>query len=448
MENLVYQNTRLENRAYWLTILRWLFVVGVGLTTFATQRFIGLELPYRWIYIFTSAFILINLITYYLLNRAKGISGDNSRALKRIINFQTSGDLLVLAIIIHFAGGIENPFYLYFFFQMVIASTLVSPLDSYLQATFALFLMAITACFECIGIIPHYPLEGFIGHDLYQNKFYVLVSVIVFGTTSYLIVYLTISISSALRKQEEAYRQANIELNKKDAIKNEYVLRVTHDIKSHLAAIQTNLSVAAQLFKSSDKQKEFIDRAYSRSFRLTEFIKDLLRLTRIRLEDKFSGESFSLKDTLLKVAATLKSDATDKSIDFKTDISPEIDPFFGSAFSMEEVFTNLLSNAIKYTPKNGSVSLKAIRKGNEIHIEVTDTGIGIPEGEQEQIFDEFYRATNARKSEEEGTGMGMSIVAKILERHHGKISLKSKEGEGTTFFVTLPKKDRSIGVLL
>ena len=250
MKNLVYQNTRLTNRAYWLTILRWLFFIGVGTTTIVTQQFIGLDLPYQWIYLFTSAFILINLMSYIFLFRVKKIRGDNSRALKRIINFQTSGDLIVLALILHFAGGIENPFYLYFFFQMVIASTLVSPLDSYLQATLAVFLMALTACFECLGIIPHYPLEGFIPGDLYQNKFYVLVSVIVFGTTSYLIVYLTISISSALRKQEEAYRQANIELNKKDDIKNEYVLRVTHDIKSHLAAIQTNLGVAAKLFKA------------------------------------------------------------------------------------------------------------------------------------------------------------------------------------------------------
>lgn len=373
-------------------------------------------------------------------------TGDNSRALKRIINFQTSGDLLVLATVLHFAGGIENPFYLYFFFQMVIASTLVSPLDSYLQATLAVFLMAITACFECIGIIQHYPLAGFIPEDLYQNKFYVLVSVIVFGTTSYLIVYLTISISSALRKQEEAYRHANIELNKKDAIKNEYVLRVTHDIKSHLAAIQTNLSVAAKLFKSNDKQKEFVDRAYKRSFRLTEFIKDLLRLTRIRLEDRFVGESFSLSEILLQVIATQENDAADKSIELAVDISSAINPFFGSAFSVEEAFTNLLSNAIKYTPEKGRVSITAKRKGNEIHVEIADSGIGIPVAEQENIFEEFFRASNAKKSAEEGTGMGMSIVAQIIKRHHGKIRVESKEGEGTTFFITLPKDDHTIGM--
>ena len=448
MENLVYQNTRLANRAYWLTILRWLFVAGVGSITFATQKFIAIDLPYKWIYIWSAAFIVTNLVTYYFLGRAEKISGDNSKALKRIINFQTSGDLLVLAVILHFAGGIENPFYLYFFFQMVIASTLVSPLASYLQATFAVFLMAITACFECTGIIPHYGLAGFIPPGLYQNKFYVLVSIIVFATTSYLIVYLTIAISSALRKQEEAYRQANIELNKKDAIKNEYVLRVTHDIKSHLAAIQTNLGVAAKLFKVNDKQKEFVDRAYKRSFRLTEFIKDLLRLTRIRLEDKFVGDSFSLKDVILEIAATQKVDAIDKSIELETVISNRIDPFFGSAFSMEEAITNLVSNAIKYTPKNGKVTLTATRKGDEILIEISDSGIGIPESEQEKIFDEFYRASNAKKSEEEGTGMGMSIVAQIIERHHGKIRVESKEGEGTTFYITLPKDDHSIGVLI
>ncbi len=100
---------------------------------------------------------------------------------------------------------------------------------------------------------------------------------------------------------------------------------------------------------------------------------------------------------------------------------------------------NLVSNAVKYTPAGGSVAVRAWSENDKIKVEVSDTGIGIPENALPRIFTEFYRAKNARAMEMEGTGLGLVIVKDVVEQHGGQISLESTVGEGSTFYVTLPK---------
>ncbi|MHC4159772.1 MAG: sensor histidine kinase, partial [Planctomycetota bacterium] len=140
------------------------------------------------------------------------------------------------------------------------------------------------------------------------------------------------------------------------------------------------------------------------------------------------------------VVDTVKTKAEDKSITLRSNVDPSADKIFGNQFSIEEMLTNILLNSIKYTPESGAVEINATNHGEGILVEVTDTGIGIPEEEQKQIFDEFYRATNARNIERDGTGLGLSIVKHIVKRHGGKIQVESKEGCGSTFKLTLPNK--------
>ena len=109
--------------------------------------------------------------------------------------------------------------------------------------------------------------------------------------------------------------------------------------------------------------------------------------------------------------------------------------------ALVEMITNLLFNAIKYTPENKTVHLEAKNYDDDIQIDIIDTGIGIPADEIENIFDEFFRASNAKNSEKDGTGLGLSIVKQIVERHGGRITAESQEGKGTKFTVTLPKNN-------
>lgn len=441
----VSENIRLLQRAYWLIRLRWIAIVCVGAATYVSSNLLGIELHDAALYSIAVLLALYNLIVLLLLNHfAKKGNEVSHVAVKKIINVQISADLLILTVLLHFSGGIENPFVFYFIFHMIIASILLSVWDSYLQATFAVLIFGLLVLLEYLQIIPHYCLRGFAPNCLHRNRLYILGTFFVFATASYLAVYMASYISARLKRTEQAYIQANTLLQKKDQIKDEYVLRVTHDIKSHLATIQSCLGmVVNKVVGPHDEQKvEFVDRAYTRTIKLTNFVKTLLKLTQMRLNDKLEIDVFSLRDTVHNAVAAVRTKAEDKSITLNCDVEPSIDTISGNQFSIEEVFTNLLLNAIRYTPEKGTVTIGAKNGMDCVVIEVADTGIGIPADELDDVFDEFFRASNARKFQKDGTGLGLSIAKYIVERHGGKIWIDSIEDTGTKFWITLPKDSR------
>ncbi len=445
----VSQNTRLVKRTYWLIRLRWIAAVCVFVGTYIFSNVLAIELQYFALYCIAILLALYNMAVLLVLNRlARDGNEVPCPTVKRIINLQISADLLILTVLLHFSGGIENPFVFFFIFHMIVASILLSVRESYMQATFAVLLFGLLILLEYLQIIPHHCLEGFVSHCSHRDSHYVLGTLFVFATTLYLVVYMAGYIAVRLRRAEQAQRQANILLREKDRIKDEYVLRVTHDIKGHLGTIQSCLSVIANkvLGPIDGRQAEFIDTAHARTIKLTKFVKTLLRLTQMRLSDNLEMEAFPLRSTVDSAVGAVKSKAEDKSITLKCNIEPSVDMVFGNQFSIEEAVTNLLLNAIKYTPPNGRVEISARNQGDYIQLEVVDTGIGIPEEEQCKIFDEFYRAANAKKLEKDGTGLGLSIVKHIVERHGGQIGVQSKENNGTRFWLTLPKQVSNAGL--
>jgi signal transduction histidine kinase len=438
----VPENNRLYKRAHWLITLRWIAIVCVVLGTYICNKVLAIELQTSALYSIAILLAVYNVAMLLLLNRFnKGEKEITCREAKKIINFQISVDLLLLTVLLHFSGGIENPFVFYFTFHMIIASILLSPLESYLQATFAVFLFGLLVLFEYMQIIPHHCLKGFVSNCLYRDGPYVVGTFFVFTTALYLAVYMASYIAVRLRQAEYAYKQANILLEEKDRIKDEYVLRVTHDIKGHLATVQSCLSVIVNGIVGSlnAQQMDLISRAHKRTINLTNFVRRLLELTQMRLSNKLEMELFSLNNTVDSVVETVKTKAEDKSITLKSNVEPSADRIFGNQFSIEEMLTNLVLNSIKYTPERGTVEINATSNGEGILVEVADTGIGIPKEEQKRIFDEFFRASNARNIERDGTGLGLSIVKHIVNRHGGKIEVESKNGCGTKFRLTLLK---------
>lgn len=438
----VPENIRLLRGAYWLTKLRWIAIVYVFAGTYIAINILAISLHDVALYIIGTVLILYNITVLILLKRLeKNNSHVSCKQVKRIINLQICTDLFLLTVILHFSGGIENPLVFYFVFHMIIASILLSPRESYLQATFAVFLFGLLTLLEHTKVIPHYCLTGFVPHCLQEEGLYVLGTLFVFTTALFLAVYMANYIAIRLKKTEQAYRQANIMLQEKDRIKDEYVLRVTHDIKGHLATIQSCLAIVVERIagKSPDQETDLIRRAYRRALKLTDFVRALLRLTRMRLSNTLEMDDFSLVEALQNTIDTVKNRAEDKSITLNYEIEPSIGRIFGNQFSIEEMVSNLLLNAIKYTPENGTVGLNASGHGDSVSIEIADTGIGIPREEQDKIFDEFFRASNARKIEWDGTGLGLSIVKHIVQGHGGEIHISSSEGNGTTFTIQLPR---------
>jgi signal transduction histidine kinase len=438
----VSENIRLLKRAYWLTRLRWIAIVCVGAAIYVSSNFLDIELQDVALYSIAIFLALYNLTVLLLLNHlAKKGNEVSHGAVKKIINVQISADLLILTVLLHFSGGIENPFVFYFIFHMIIASILLSVWDSYLQATFAILVFGLLVLLEYLQLLPHYCLRGFAPNCLHRNKLYILGTLFVFTTALYLAVYMASYISVRLKRTERAYMQANILLQEKDYIKDEYVLRVTHDIKAHLATIQSCLGmVVNKVVEPHDEQRlKFVDRAYARTINLTHFVKTLLKLTQMRLNDKLVVDVFPLKETVHNAVSAVSTKAEEKSITLNCNIEQSLDTISGNQFSIEEVFTNLLLNAIRYTPEKGTVTIDAKNGKGCVVIEITDTGIGIPADEIGDVFDEFFRASNARKVHQDGTGLGLSIAKYIVERHSGKIWVDSIKDTGTKFWITLPK---------
>lgn len=440
METLL-KSTSLAQRAYWLIRLRWVAIAALGCATFGASEFMGVSLPSGVLYGVSAVLLVYNLaLRQVLVSWTRAGPQPCEARIGGVLTFQISADLFILTTILHFSGGVENPFFLFFAFHMIIASILRSRRQSYLQATLAVALFGGLVVLEAAGYVAHHSLEGFAGHGLYRDWTFAFGTLFVFTVTLYLIVYMTTSISEQLRRRQEDLEKANAQLEEKDQVKNEYVLRVTHDIKGHLAAVLSCLDLVHGeiLGPLNQKQKDFVGRAHRRTTSCLEFAKALLRLTRMKLTGRLEIEQFSLRKAILNVLALVQNKAQSKSISLSHRIDPEIDKIWGEAVLVEETIANILFNAVKYTPDGGKVSLEARPEEDLVWIRVTDTGIGVPDGDSSRIFEEFYRAENARETERDGTGLGLAFARQVVERHGGRIWVESNPGGGSIFTFTLP----------
>jgi len=430
--------TRIVEGGFWLIRLRWLAVIGILIATTFADRILKISIQQIPLYFIAIVLLLLNLVSLLALKyttknrmRIKILKGES------IVKFQILTDLIILTCLLHYSGGVENPFIIYYIFHMIIASILLSPKTSYIITTIALTLIGALTLFEFYEILPHYSLQGFNDQNFYQNKVFLLGTGFIYITTSYLVVYMTVSVSTKLKQHEIAYTKATIELEKKDKIKNEYVLRITHDIKDHLAAIQNSLDVVL-VSKSETDRQEFIERAHKRTRRLTSFVSELLNLTRIRLINKLDAKEFSIEDSINKVIQEIMPVALHKRIKINVNNKSFIHKIYGNQLSIEEALSNLISNAIKYSPDESEIEINTIEVKDSVLVEIIDNGIGIPLHEQKLIFNEFYRASNVANIEKDSSGFGLSLVKQIIEKHNGGIAVESKISKGTKFKVTLP----------
>jgi len=384
--------------------------------------------------------VLVFLNFIYLIVYKKGETKHQKGYVsspKQLIFIQIIVDLILLTFLLHYSGGVENPFIIYFVFHLIIASILLSRSKSYLIAIITIILVGILVIGEYSGFITHYKLSGFLSGGYYNDLNYLKGTGFIFITTSFVVVYLTSTVSDQLRKKEQAYRQANIELREKDKIKNEYVYQITHDIKGHLGAIKNCLDAVIILGNKEQKQ-EFINRAHGRTLRLINLLQDLLKITQLRLSDKLVLETISINEILDDVLESYNNRAKVKGITFLINIDQKLSTVHGNKLLITEAFSNLISNSIKYSHDNDKIYINAVQKADNIMIEFKDNGVRIPESEIQYIYNEFYRASNIRRFEKDSSGLGLTIVKQIIKNHKGNISIDSEINGGTSFKLFLP----------
>ncbi|MFH1007300.1 MAG: HAMP domain-containing sensor histidine kinase [Candidatus Latescibacterota bacterium] len=422
-----------------------------------------------------AGFLALCNVLFLLYGRSIGRSRERldwARVGNRFANLQISVDLVALALLIHFSGGAENPFIFYFIFHMIIASILLSVKATYLQATLAVSLFGAIVGLEYAQVLSHVHLRHFLPEDIYRQPSYVLGVLFVFTTTLYISVSMAISITGRLRKREnqlvvleESLERANEELRELDRLKSEYVLKVTHELRSPLATIESCLEVATggSVPEASEKQREMLGRASRRTGALIALINDLLDLSRMKASrTPMPMEPLNLcvivqqtvdlmhpldegKGLLLEMVLPCGLIRTKESCQMEGPKSEEADfpcrlgGIKANKGCMERLLTNLVSNAIRYTGVGGKISIEAHAENGALKIVVSDTGIGIREEDLPMVFDEFYRSERAKVHDRTGTGLGLSLAKQIVESHGGRIWVESEVGKGSKFILLLPK---------
>jgi len=234
-----------------------------------------------------------------------------------------------------------------------------------------------------------------------------------------------------------AYRM----LEELDRSKTQFVRIVTHELRSPVQVASSLLTVLDDGYvgQLTEKQADLVARARRRIQFLQTLIDDLLDLAAGRAEVLTHSERglVSLTDVLDDVYSRFQAPAQEKGLDLRLDKPATPLEVWGDRSELDRIFNNLASNAVKYTPQ-GRVSILLERYDGYARTVVSDSGIGIPEEALPNLFQEFYRAPNAKAIEAAGTGLGLSIVKDLVERYGGSIGVESREREGTAFTVDLP----------
>lgn len=235
----------------------------------------------------------------------------------------------------------------------------------------------------------------------------------------------------------------NTELRRLERLRQDFVANVSHELKTPLAIIQACVETLIDgAVDDANHRGQFLERIADQSTRLHNLIIDLLRLARIEsATEAFTREELELATIVHECLDKHRTLAEGKRHRLEV-VPPPVEQGPIVAWADEEavrqILDNLVDNAIKYTPEGGSVRVRWGREGDNVLLEIKDTGIGIAPLELPRIFERFYRVDRARSRELGGTGLGLSIVKHLAQAMQGHVRATSQPGEGSTFIVYLP----------
>lgn len=229
-----------------------------------------------------------------------------------------------------------------------------------------------------------------------------------------------------------------------DRMKSEFISLASHQLLTPLTAIkaQTELLILYDGFENlSPKQQKHIQNIKEIDLRMIELVSSLLDISRLESGKIIPEPSKTdLPKLIDEVLTDVKIKFDEKQQDFRINIIDKIPEIEIDQKLIRQVYLNLLTNASKYTPEKGSIVLTIEEREKDVLSKVTDSGYGIPEKDKAKVFQKFYRGDNIVSIVSEGTGLGLYLIKTIVDVSGGTIGYDSKEGAGTTFWFTLPKK--------
>ena len=224
-----------------------------------------------------------------------------------------------------------------------------------------------------------------------------------------------------------------------DKMRADFVANASHELKTPITAIR---GFAETLIEDDTIdhaiQQRFMRKIHGQSIRLSALVSDLLALSRLESNDEAYNTQVDLQRVVQRVCANLQAVAQTQQVTLELQTKDGPVTLLGDDNALGQMATNLIDNAIKYTAAKGTVTVALTVTEGLAVLAVKDNGLGIDESDQERIFERFYRVDKARSQSLGGTGLGLAIVKHIVQSHKGRLQLKSKLNQGSTFTITIP----------
>jgi heavy metal sensor kinase len=218
------------------------------------------------------------------------------------------------------------------------------------------------------------------------------------------------------------------------------VADASHELKTPLSVIRTQCDVVLQRARTPEEYMEALQTIKAYSQNMTRLINNLLSLARLDA-GLISAPSFtpvSIRECVDQAVEMTKQLADERRVQITTSVDESLF-IMGIETGLMEAFLNIIENAVRYNREGGTVTVCAVKQEKQAVITISDTGVGIRDGDRERVFERFYRADSVRNIE--GTGLGLSIVKSVISAHGGKIDVRSEPGKGSSFTVVLPSID-------
>ncbi len=246
------------------------------------------------------------------------------------------------------------------------------------------------------------------------------------------------------RKAEAELEKQNRELEKASQAKSQVLATVSHELKTPLTGIigyvHVMLGKQDMVGHLNETQERYLDIVRQCSNRLNDLIADLLDVSSIESDGLVLAlTDLDIEREVRDAVVSVQEQFHEKNLQVVLDLSPELPVVSGDRLRVSQILGNLVSNAYKYSPEGTSVTVRVVEEGEYVHIDVADQGMGIPQEEQAQLFEKFFRSKEVINRGINGTGLGLFVVKHLVTAHGGRIWLTSEVGKGTTVSFTLPK---------
>lgn len=425
----------------WLIRLRMVAICGVLITVLVADLWLKMELYVGGLYSVALFLLLYNLAFYYLSQRIHTVL-----SIRVVANLQIFLDFFSLTMLLHFSGGLENPFIFYYVFHTIVSAILLTRVEAAAQTLLAIAMFSAVVYLEQTEGIRHWHLSAFPGGHIYDAPLYNAGVYIVLVSTLLLSLYMTISVSERSRRKNvelstirEQLTLQELRVDDKELLNaeklsslGEMAAGIAHEINNPLTVVLVNLDLIIDDMAEESDDRKTLQVAREEVVRCRGIIEQLLTFAR---GEEGGRRVCDAREILRDSIALVRNYASLHRVRVEERIPDGEAPCRINSAKIKQVLVNVMMNAIQAMPDGGDLIVEVGQRASAcVEFVVEDSGKGIPKMMLSRIFDPFFTTKKAG----EGAGLGLSICHRLIESHNGVIHIESNETQGTRVTIRLP----------